>query len=272
MHIAIDDTYGTAGNDKSVYVTRNRRTHVAIIVDDEFANPLRKSISDYLQELNVSLGVQAKEFHFTDIYNRQRDWKCLIDNNSTSNMLIFQRFAAIAIKYKIEFSIQTVDDRTIKDHGNELMKLSLRDFDASKYEDLSLLLLLLKLRIRCRNSPGNVILFMDEGRKPAKTPFAKEIFSGVVASYNGMYQSSHSEPLLQMADFIAFCINRSTHLQVKEPRTTFDNDFLYFMQFIHFLKSDGSEMYRAVVTNKAKTICTDLIHWLDRVDKGMKKP
>jgi len=272
MHIAIDDTYGTAGNDNSVYVTKNRRTHVAVIVDDKFVSLLRKNISDYLQELNLVLGIQVKEFHFADIYNRKHDWKCLIDNNLTSNIAIFQRFAALAIKFKIKFVVQTVDDRTIKDHGNELIKLSLPNFDTKKYEDLSLLMLLLKLRIRCKKSLENVVLFMDEGRKPAKTPFANEIFSGVVASYNGMYQSSDLEPLLQMADFIAFCINRSTHLQVKEPRTAFDNDFLYFMQFIHFLDPDDNEMRRAVITNKAKTIHTDILHWIDRIDKGMKKP
>ncbi|NIF47860.1 MULTISPECIES: DUF3800 domain-containing protein [Enterobacteriaceae] len=272
MHIAIDDTYGTAGNGNSVYVTKNRRTHVAVIVDDEFVNPLRKSIIDYLQELNVNLGIKAKEFHFTDIYNRQRDWKCLTTNDSITNMLIFQRFAVFAVKFNIKFVIQTVDDRTIKDHGGKLINLNLPGFDTNKFEDLSLLMLLLKLRMRCKNHPENVILFMDEGRERAKTPFAEEIFSGVVASYNGMYESSDSEPLLQLADFIAFCINRSTHLQVKEPRTTFDNDFLCFMQFIHFLDPDENEMRRAIMTKKAKTIHTDLIHWLDRVDKGMKKP
>ncbi|BEN66668.1 hypothetical protein SMKC072_44900 [Serratia marcescens] len=272
MNIAIDDTYGTAGNDSSTYVTKNRRTHVAVIVDDEFVNPLRKSIADYLQELNLNLGIQAKEFHFTDIYNRKRDWECLSVNNFTTNMLIFQRFATIAIKFNIKFVIQTIDDRTIKDHGNELMKLSLPGFDVNKYEDLSLLILLIKLRMRCKNTPENVILFMDEGRKHAKTPFAEEFFSGVVADYNGIYQSSDSEPLLQLADFIAFCINRSTHLQVKEPRTKFDNDFLCFMQFIHFLDHDENEVRSAVMTNNAKTIDTDKIHWLDRVDKGMTNP
>lgn len=272
MHIAIDDTYGTAGNDNSVYVTKNRRTHVAVIVDDEFVNPLRKSIVDYLQELNINLGIQAKEFHFTDIYNRQREWKCLIAENLITNMLIFQHFAVLAVKFNIKIVIQTIDDRTINDHGNELIKLNLPGFDINKYEDLSLLILLLKLRMRCKKSSENVILFMDEGREHAKPPFAEDIFSGVVASYKGMYQSSDSEPLLQMADFIAFCINRSTHLQVKEPRTAFDNDFLCFMQFIHFLGSDENEIRRAVMTNKAKIIHTDIIHWLDRVDKRMKKP
>ncbi|EJD6391499.1 hypothetical protein M0L62_RS05970 [Proteus mirabilis] len=271
MHIAIDDTYGTAGNDNSAYVTKNRRTHVAIIVDDEFAHLLRSSITNYLQELNIALGIKAKEFHFTDIYNRQHDWKCLTTNNSITNMQIFEYFAKIAITFKVKFVIQTVDDRTIEDLGNNLKNLSLPGFDINKYEDLSLLMLLLKLRIKYRNTPKNLTLFMDEGRKHAKTPFAEEFFSDIATAYNGMYQSSDLEPLLQMADFIAFFINRSTHLQVKEPRTNFDNNFLCFMQFIHSLEHDENELRKVVMANNFKTIDTDTVHKLDRIDKKIEK-
>ncbi|WP_323666301.1 hypothetical protein [Pectobacterium punjabense] len=272
MYIAIDDTYGTAGNNNSAYVTKNRRTHVAIIVDDNSVTPLRNSITEYLKEINQNLVTQAKEFHFADIYNRKHCWECFVANSKVNNMDVFEKFKFLALKYNVKLALQTVDDRTIKDLGNNLINFSLPGFDVNKYEDLSLLLLLLKLRMRFKGISENLTLFMDEGRGLPNTPFAENIFSDSFASYNGVYQSSTSEPLLQMADFIAFCINRSTHLQVKEPRTAFDNDFLCFMQFIHLLAPDENELRKVVVTNKAKTIHTDIVHWLDRVEKGMKNP
>ena len=71
-----------------------------------------------------------------------------------------------------------------------------------------------------------ISLIIDEGRQKAGTSIGSFLFHDWSFKFGGIYESSKSEALLQLADFVAFCVNRSTHLGAKKERTEVDNWFL----------------------------------------------
>lgn len=62
--------------------------------------------------------------------------------------------------------------------------------------------------------------------KKGGQPFGQAIFRDWKGKFGGHYASSSEEPLLQVADLLAFCINRNTYLATKENRTATDQEFL----------------------------------------------
>lgn len=119
MHLVIDDTYGPAISTTSDYVTDNRRTNVAIAFPDEDVFFIQNQIVSCLKFVNKKFSIDLKEFHFVEIYNRKSPWDKLHDK---ANLAIFSFFAEIYTKYKWKVFIQTVDNRTLKDHNVEKVK------------------------------------------------------------------------------------------------------------------------------------------------------
>lgn len=73
--IAIDDTYGKAGDGPSVFVTEDRRTHVAVVFPDDQVDEIRGHMRGLLADVSEVLGMPVDELHFTDIYTRRGLWR-----------------------------------------------------------------------------------------------------------------------------------------------------------------------------------------------------
>lgn len=225
MHIAIDDTHSSNGPDLSDYVTSRRRTCVAVLFDDSEVEHIRAQLRAGLAEIRNITQARVDEFHFAEIYNKRGAWKGLQDD---LNLKIFSCFAYLYQCYRWPVIIQTVDERTIKDLKGLQRKLNFEGLNPYNLGDLSLALLALRIRARLKNSTEPLTIIVDETplRKPG-SPFGKELFRDWATPINGYYASSRTEELLQIADFLAFCINRTTHLSMKTPRTDIDNWFLW---------------------------------------------
>ena len=139
---------------------------------------------------------------------------------------MFEFFASIYRHYRWPVLVQTIDIRTLRDHGIKRFKGVIDGLDLSNSGDLSLLWLLIKIKSRFKDKPTPITIFLDEGRAKPGTAFGSRIFHDWPKQFNGSYASSSTEPLLQLADFIAFCINRSTHLSMKSNRSDVDTWFL----------------------------------------------
>ncbi|CAH1387973.1 DUF3800 domain-containing protein [Candidatus Nitrotoga sp. M5] len=263
MHIAIDDTYGPENDTESKFVTGKRRTHVAVVFPDEDAGYIREQITNCLDEIEKQTGVLAKEFHFVDIYNRNNPWNKLPEQ---MNLMLFEFFADIYARYRWPVYIQTIDDRTIADHDFSLFPQNIERLDISKREDLSLLLLLLKIKIAHKSKPSPINIFLDEGKCKPGLSIGKEIFHDWNESYQGNYCSSGSEPLLQIADFLAYSINRSTHLSTKKNRTVIDN---WFISLIGSMQINSSDIQRTILPEDFGVEDLDEFHSNDRKNKGL---
>jgi hypothetical protein len=96
----------------------------------------------------------------------------------------------------------------------------------------TLWLLCIKLRLAYKASRPPIRLFVDQDSQRQRIPgttFGVTFFADWGGNFSGKYESSAAEPLLQIADFLAFAINRSTHLSMKEKRTEIDNHFLHLI-------------------------------------------
>ncbi|QHN03846.1 DUF3800 domain-containing protein [Granulicella sp. WH15] len=263
MHLAIDDTYGPIDAAPSKYVTGARRTYVAVEFPDSQVQEVRNAIRDCLEELPDQLGIAPAEFHFVDIYNRNGVWKQVL---AGKNLRIFEFFAEIYRHYRWRVHIQTVDNRTLTDHGIALAG-SLDGIDLTKRDGQALLFLLLKLRRSIPSPRERLILRIDEGTGKADAPFAREIFHEWGERYDGRFAASVSEPLLQIADFLAFSINRSTHLQIKPQRTATD---LWFLDLVGRMKIQSPDITQTTLPANFSVADIDSIHTKDRREKGVE--
>lgn len=263
MYIAIDDTYGPAGKTDSAFVTGGRRTHVAVMFSDSEADDVRAQLNECLREVQDLTGVDASEFHFVDIYNRNPPWDAL---PAEANLRLFAAFAEIYRANRWPVVVQTIDHRTLRDHGIEKMMGKIDGFDLSNDADLSLLWLLIKIKQRFRADPVPISLLIDEGRRKPGAAFGEAIFHDWPERFCGRYAASSAEPLIQIADFMAFCLNRSTHLALKAKRSAVDN---WFLNLVGNMDINSEELQVRKFSKDFRVSDFDEFHRQDRVAKGL---
>ena len=261
MYIAIDDTYSSNVTIDSNYVTSNRRTNVAICFADDEVEHVREELNSCLDELTKLLGKRPSEFHFVEIVNKKRDWISLSDDH-VLRLLSF--FVKIYNHYRWPVLIQTVDDRTFADHGVAIAT-NVHGLDPQKKEDQSLFLLILKLRQFLKGQ--KVVLIMDEGRGDPGDEFGKGFFPDWAESFEGYYESSKQEPLLQIADFIAYAINRLTNLSTKSNRSSHEQEQI---RILGQLDLNSDDVRIAKVRPEFGRAEFDAIHLEDRKAKGLE--
>jgi hypothetical protein len=262
MHIAIDDTYGPETRTDSRYVTGTRRTHIAIVFPHTDVDYYRSQIMTCLEEVNRSLGVKIGEFHFAHIFNRKPPWDALPEG---VNLRLFESFAHIYSLYRWKVFVQTVDDRTLADHAIQL-KGKVEGIDLSERADLSLFLLLLKIKLEYKSKPEPITLLIDEGKRKPGTMIGNRIFYDWPEKVEGRYVSSGCEPLLQLADFLAYCINRSTYLATKRKRSASDN---WFLNLVGGMEINSRDVSAVALPDDFTVEDFDRFHDLDRKGKGL---
>jgi hypothetical protein len=272
MHVAIDDTYSSNVHSNSRFVTNNRRTHVAVLIPDEIASEVREAIKGMLEETNNLLGLNINEFHFAEIYNRTGAWSSV---DSSANLGLISVFCEFYSHYKFEFIISTIDDRTLKDHGIKLSG-NFKEFDFSNRHHQSLFFLLVKIKNKFINNPCQLDILIDEGVGNAKTIPSDGIngSSAIFGNYGDnaicTYLSSNDEPLLQLADFIAFIINRLTILSFKENRTDLDN---IFYEMICNMNLNSNDLYIETFPDirRYADVNLDTFDYVHYQDRAIKK-
>jgi len=265
MHIAIDDTYGPNIIGKSKYVTGSRRSHVAVFFPDNEVDEIRTQLRSMLEYVESELSIQAEEFHFTDIYNRRGVWA---NCKQGENIAVFQTFAQIYSQYKWKIEIQTIDDRTFSDHGIKGFDEEIDGLDLSKRPDLSLaFLLLVKVKPVLRTIKGQSMIIVDEGIGTAGTEFGDQLFHDLGERVKCRFSTGVDEPLLQIADFFAYSINRSTHLAFKENRTDFDNSFL---DLIGSMEINCPDINTVSAVHDFTADSADQVHAESRKKKGLE--
>lgn len=263
MHIAIDDTYGPVDVERSQYVTGMRRTYVGVQFNDAEAEEVRENISGCLAALPELVGISPTEFHFVDMYNRKGLWAAVPQE---ANLDLFEFFANIYRRYRWSVWVQTVDDRTLS-NGELAVNGVVDGIDLTTREGQALILLLLKIRRSLPSYPEKVILRIDEGLGRPNAPFASKIFSAWRDRFNGRYASSAEEPLIQIADFLAFCINRSTHLALKDARTATD---IWFLNLVGRMGIDSTDLKAVKLPANFSRKDFDEFHAKDRREKGLE--
>lgn len=262
MHVAIDDTYGPVDVAPTTYVTGARRTSVAVEFADDDVDEIRDGVKGCIEELRSIVGDGLREFHFVDIYNCTGVWK----ERRGLNLRIFEFFAKMYGEYHWRVHVQTVDERTLTDHDTKFTGRK-DELDLDRREDLALFMLLVKLKHRLPPPPAQLVLLADAGRSKPGAFLAPSIFSPWEDGYIGRYAASDDEPLIQIADFFAYCINRSTHLMLKEDRSEHD---IGFLRLVGSMGIRSDDLREARLPEKFCSADVDAIHREDRREKGLE--
>jgi hypothetical protein len=241
-------------------------THVAVWFEDDKVAEVRRQLRDCLDYMGELLPRAPKEFHFVEIYNGYGEWKPFKEDKR--NLRLIEAFGSIYAMHRWPVMVQTVDDRTFRDYGIESFKGVLDGLDLSDRDDLSLLLLCLKIERRLTDVAVPLTVIVDEGKKKRNAAFGRDIFRNR-QHYQGWYATSSQEPLLQIADLLAFCINRMTHLSLKDARTDTDREFIAVVNDMQIRSADLSPI---AVSHDFTVEEIDRFHELYRSEMGLRNP
>ena len=109
---------------------------------------------------------------------------------------------------------------------------------------------------------------MDEGRGKSGQKFAVKFFRSYKSAFSSHYQSSRIEPLLQIADFLAFSINRSTYLATKAKRSEVDT---WFLNLVGEMGIDCDDLAKHITNVDFTVRDFDAFHREDRLRKGLQE-
>ncbi|WP_130472631.1 DUF3800 domain-containing protein [Candidatus Magnetaquicoccus inordinatus] len=264
MYIVIDDTYGPNSSHASSYVTSQRRTHVAVAFQNNEVDYCRRQIHGCIKMINDYFGCNIGEFHFSDIYNRRDHWKRV---DGDINLRVFQAFSNIYSEYRWPVYVQTIDDRTLKDHNINIIDYNIGGLSLSRREDLSLAFLLYKISKKYITVNCDLSIVVDEGMLVNREAIVKNFFRDWVRKVSFKCMSSHDEHLIQIADFLAFCINRSTYLSIKENRSEIDN---WFLDLVAKMKINSDDLLNIVLPQNFTKAEFDDIHAKD-IERKMNR-
>jgi hypothetical protein len=231
--IFIDDTGSSGNSTNSKYDNSDRKTWLAVIIDKSIVEDrnlqMRELIADFSKIYNTS------EFHFTDIYNGRNKFKNV---DYKSRMKVFWEFAHILKLERFPMFIQSFTSEDIL--RNKIVidskQVFADNFNLAKVSDFSLYFLLLRLKKHLLENKQQipVDIFIDEG-KQKKNTFAKcSLLKNIVQGNKIHFKDSKDEPLIQIADFVAFTMNRVRWINSLNLKKEKDIEFLEMAEYANF--------------------------------------
>ncbi len=214
--VFVDDTGSPGLHETPAHLHPKRKSWVAVIVPRCDIAEIWQQFPQAIDELESLTG--ASEFHFTDIYNKRRAFK---DVPLQVRLGVFEFMAYIFSVYKFPVFVQTLDPNTLKDlRDRGSFPERVGPFNFRNHEDLALFLLLLRVKWHLEKkysaSERLARVFVDEGFRKNGRAVVIEPLKNVFADGLICFASSSSILPLQLADFAAFCLNR-TQLLLGRP-------------------------------------------------------
>jgi hypothetical protein len=227
--VFIDDTGSPGLQYTPTNLHPKRKSWVAVIVPRPVLAETWNQLPNAIEELRNLTG--AREFHFADIYAGRREFKGV---SLQARLGIFGFMAHIFSWYNFPILVQTLDPKSVtRLRSQASLPGRIGPFNLHKAEDTALLLLILRvkwyLEKKYREGERRARLFVDEGfqRNGAAIvfPLLEQVFcDGLIC-----FAESKSILPIQLADFAAFCLNR-TQLLIGRP--TLSELDLLFLQIV----------------------------------------
>lgn len=249
----LDDTGAPGNNSQSLMLRSDRSAYMAVLIRAQIRHELSQKIRDMLNRYS-HLGI--KEFHFTDLLNRRKEYKKL---DALGVQQIFSEFVDILKEYQLPLFFQSMTNESYAESGlNDDGKLSLEEKVI-----YFIVLRIVKYTVEVE-ALKNFEIICDEGlAKHGEERYYKEL-SRLTDIPAIKFMSSDSNPLLQVADFYAFVLNRHQMLAIKPKRSDFDKWFIsvtgqvfdsqFKSGFGPFLigDNDGAKTYDSVILEHFK--------------------
>lgn len=209
--IYIDDTGNPGEKTNSQYGSKKSKTWVAIILTSDERNDGEEQMNECIECLKKYYN-GASEFHFSDIYQGKKEFEGI---DKEKRFFLFEKFSDIFKNERFPIRMQTFSEEDYdRVKINKSKSFNQDGFGLNSYNDFALyhLLLLVNTFVKenIKKYPPPYEIIIDEGKKKAgETQFISSIFKKDELFQNKLfYKSSKDTPLLQLADFVAFSLNR----------------------------------------------------------------
>lgn len=223
--VFIDDTGSPGLYDTPSQLHPERKSWVAVVVPRSVIAEVWDQFPRAIAELKVQTG--ANEFHFTDIFMGRREFEGI---SLSKRLAIFKFMSHLFGAYKFPILVQTLDPESLQDVlSRSKFPDRLGPFNLKKQEDLALVFLLFRVKWHLErtysenNRPARV--FVDEGYKKNGAAISIPLLNRVFADGLICFARSDSILPLQLADFAAFCLNR-TQLLLGRPKLSQRDELL----------------------------------------------
>jgi hypothetical protein len=222
----VDDSGSPGLSSTPEHLHPQRKSWVAVVVPPHQMGEILHEFPRALGEVKRVTG--ATEFHFADIYAGRKEF-AKEKVGLQVRLALFRFMAYIFTTYELPILVQTFDPETLRDfrtRGSFPDKISA--FDLRKPQDAALFLLLIRIKWYLQGAvmKAKARVFVDEGYKKnglaLRLPFWESVFSdGLIC-----FAKSSSVLPLQLADFAAFCLNRTQLLLGKPELNELDKELL----------------------------------------------
>lgn len=224
--VFIDDTGSPGLKSTPIHLHQARKSWVAVFVPRSMIAEVWEQLPGVIAELKKL--TSASEFHFTDIYMGRRQFKGI---PFALRLDIFKFMAHIFGTYAFPVFVQTLDPDSLKDIQNRAsFPERLGPFDFRKHEDLALFFLLLRVKWHLEKNYSVTErlarVFVDEGYKKNGVAICIPRLQTVFADGLICFAGSDTILPLQLADFAAFCLNRTQLIIGKKEPTQLDEQLL----------------------------------------------
>lgn len=228
--VFVDDTGSPGLKDTPANLHPERKSWIAVVVPRSNIAEVWQQFPRAIKELKAQTG--GSEFHFTDIYSGTRSFKGV---PLQKRLAVFAFMAYIFSEYKFPVFVQTLDPVSLRDvHSHGSFPERLGPFDFTKQEDLALFFLLLRVKWHLEQtyteSDRRARVFIDEGFQRNGAAIVIEPLRNVFADGLICFGRSDSILPLQLADFAAFCLNRTQLLIGRPQLKDLDESFLRIIE------------------------------------------
>jgi hypothetical protein len=229
--VFVDDTGSPGMANTPAKLHPDRKSWVAVVVPPDKVIPVTSAINEILGPLR-EIGVNG--CHFAEIYSGKGRYRKELP--SELRTVLFQFFADVIYVNELAIYVQTFDPETHAKHVGRWPRLPkiASCFDMRRHEDAALWFLLVRVREHLlANRTVNdqrAMVFVDEGMKKPGTCVEIDVFHDVFLDGHLLFASSAVAPLLQLADFAAFCVNRTQLIIRKQKPSDFEVDFLRMIE------------------------------------------
>ncbi|WP_368154047.1 DUF3800 domain-containing protein [Aeromonas sp. s9] len=230
--IAFDDTGSPGKSLNSKYLDSERKTYVGVLFEPNVIDEVRTQMNGVLGLFKDEL--KTTECHLTEIMNGQGEWAKI---DSDMRLGIFSTFCEIFSHYKFTCLVQSWAPSYYARNNISLGKGA--KYGALKlyeHSDMAMFMALIKAKhyLIDNDFKTPVSIIFDEGRRKAGSEMVLPLLRGITKRASISFERSSGNPFLQIADFAAYCLNKSQLLAVKEKRSEIDDLILKCIELADF--------------------------------------
>lgn len=207
-----DESYGVFIDETGVPDKQDKKTWVAVIIKPEIMSDVLYAIKRVISESEVFLEIPMNELHFGEIYNGKGKYRGIPFDK---RLVLFKVMVDLFKHYNLPVIVQSMTPELLQQF-EELKKKGIRKigpFDLENYNDMGLFLLLFKIKeyiLENRMNPSELArVFIDEDYKKNGIGILLPSYEDVFLNSGIFFCDSNAIQPIQLADFAAFCLNRT---------------------------------------------------------------